>query len=52
MRRKHCGAGAAGMAALIANLGAVGYGDSNPIASNTTAPGRAKNRRGEIMVTS
>ena len=37
---------------VSANLDAAGYGDSNPIASNTTATGRAKNRRVEIMVTS
>jgi chemotaxis protein MotB len=37
---------------VSANLGAAGYGDSNPIASNTTATGRAKNRRVEIIVAS
>jgi chemotaxis protein MotB len=37
---------------VSANLLAAGHGDSNPIASNTTATGRAKNRRIEIMVTS
>jgi chemotaxis protein MotB len=37
---------------VSANLWAAGHGDSNPIASNTTATGRAKNRRVEIMVTS
>ena len=35
---------------VTANLWADGYGDSNPIASNTTAIGRAKNRRVEIIV--
>ncbi|HET6677502.1 MAG TPA: OmpA family protein, partial [Nitrospira sp.] len=35
-----------------ANLEAAGYGDSNPIAANTTATGRAKNRRVEIIVAS
>ena len=35
-----------------ANLEAAGYGDSNPIATNTTATGRAKNRRVEILVAS
>ena len=33
------------------NLWADGYGDSNPIAPNSTADGRAKNRRIEIIVT-
>jgi len=37
---------------VSANLWAAGHGDSNPIASNTTATGRAKNRRIEIMVSS
>jgi len=32
------------------NLRADGYGDSNPIAPNSTADGRAKNRRVEIIV--
>ncbi|MEO8340319.1 MAG: OmpA family protein [Nitrospirota bacterium] len=32
------------------NLSAAGYGDSNPIASNNTADGRAKNRRVEVIV--
>ena len=37
---------------VSANLEAAGYGDSNPIATNTTATGRAKNRRVEILVAS
>ena len=32
------------------NLSAAGHGDSNPVASNNTAAGRAKNRRVEIIV--
>ena len=32
------------------NLTAAGHGDSNPIASNNTAAGRAKNRRVEVIV--
>ena len=32
------------------NLSAAGHGDSNPIASNNTAAGRAKNRRVEVIV--
>ena len=33
-----------------ANLSAAGHGDSNPVASNKTADGRAKNRRVEVVV--
>lgn len=33
-------------------LSAQGYGDSRPVASNDTAPGRAKNRRVEIVIMS
>ena len=36
---------------LTSNLSAEGYGDSNPIARNNTAAGRAKNRRVEVVVT-
>ena len=32
------------------NLSAAGHGDSNPIATNNTAGGRAKNRRVEVIV--
>lgn len=32
------------------NLSAEGHGDSNPVASNKTADGRAKNRRVEVIV--
>jgi chemotaxis protein MotB len=32
------------------NLSAAGHGDSNPIASNNTPAGRAKNRRVEVIV--
>jgi chemotaxis protein MotB len=32
------------------NLSAAGHGDSNPIANNNTAAGRAKNRRVEVIV--
>jgi len=32
------------------NLSAAGHGDSNPVASNNTAAGRAKNRRVEVIV--
>lgn len=32
------------------NLSAVGYGESNPVASNKTAAGKAKNRRTEVVL--
>jgi len=31
-------------------VSAQGFGDSNPVASNDTAPGRAQNRRVELSV--
>ena len=37
---------------VSAHLWADGYGDSNPIAPNSTASGRAQNRRVEIIVSS
>ena len=36
---------------VSSNLSAEGHGDSNPIAGNNTAAGRAKNRRVEVRVT-
>lgn len=36
---------------VSSNLSAAGHGDSNPIAGNNTAAGRAKNRRVEVRVT-
>ena len=35
---------------VSSNLSAAGHGDSNPIASNNTPAGRAKNRRVEVIV--
>ena len=35
---------------VSSNLSAEGQGDSNPIANNTTAAGRVKNRRVEVIV--
>jgi chemotaxis protein MotB len=35
---------------VSSNLSAEGHGDSNPVASNNTAAGRAKNRRVEVIV--
>jgi chemotaxis protein MotB len=35
---------------VSSNLSSAGHGDSNPIASNNTAAGRAKNRRVEVIV--
>lgn len=35
---------------VSSNLSTAGHGDSNPIASNNTAEGRAKNRRVEVIV--
>jgi len=34
-----------------ARLGARGFGETNPVASNATAEGRAQNRRTELVVT-
>jgi len=34
----------------VSNLTAVGHGDSDPVASNNTTAGRAKNRRVEVVV--
>ena len=36
---------------VSSNLSAEGHGDSDPIASNSTAAGRAKNRRVEVRIT-
>ncbi len=35
---------------VSSNLSSAGHGDSNPIANNNTAAGRAKNRRVEVIV--
>ena len=35
---------------VSSNLSAAGHGDNNPVASNNTAAGRAKNRRVEVIV--
>jgi outer membrane protein OmpA-like peptidoglycan-associated protein len=35
-----------------ANIKAVGYGESNPVASNATAEGKKKNRRVELTILS
>ena len=35
---------------VSSNLSAAGHGDSNPVANNNTAAGRAKNRRVEVIV--
>ena len=35
---------------VSSNLSAAGHGDSNPVASNNTPAGRAKNRRVEVIV--
>lgn len=35
---------------LTSNLSAAGHGESNPVASNNSADGRAKNRRVEVIV--
>jgi chemotaxis protein MotB len=35
---------------VSANLSAAGHGDTDPVASNKTVDGRAKNRRVEVIV--
>jgi outer membrane protein OmpA-like peptidoglycan-associated protein len=40
----------AGHGVTRARIGVRGYGESQPIASNDTDPGRAENRRVEIKV--
>jgi chemotaxis protein MotB len=35
---------------VTTNLSAAGHGETNPVATNNTAEGRAKNRRVEVIV--
>ena len=48
--RAYSAARALRVGGVSTNLSAAGHGDSNPIASNNTADGRAKNRRVEVIV--